>query len=161
MTQELDQRLDPDDLQGELRDLLSLAVVGDHVRWVVTGEGAAELAEWLASATLQWRAWADDLARHLVTLGVAPDARVRSVAKDIPVHWVPEGWLRPDDAARLVVDRLGSLAGWARYRHSQALNPETVRLLDTVSSGLEAHAHDGHRIMRAFVARDVATTTRP
>jgi starvation-inducible DNA-binding protein len=117
MTQELDQRLDPDDLQGELRDLLSLAVVGDHVRWVVTGEGAAELAEWLASATLQWRAWADDLARHLVTLGVAPDARVRSVAKDIPVHWVPEGWLRPDDAARLVGDRLGSLAGWARYRH--------------------------------------------
>jgi starvation-inducible DNA-binding protein len=158
MTRELDQRLDPDDLQGELRDLLSLAVVGDHVRWVVTGEGAAELAEWLASATLQWRAWADDLARHLVTLGVAPDARVRSVAKDIPMHWVPEGWLRPDDAARLVVDRLGSLAGWARYRHSQALNPETVRLLDTVSSGLETHAREALRIVGARTTRpDEAT----
>jgi starvation-inducible DNA-binding protein len=161
MERHLDHRLDPDGLQDELRDLLSLAVAGDHVRWVVTGDGAAELAEWLAGTTSQWRAWADQLAKHLVTLGVSPDARLRSLAKDIPVHWVPEGWLRPDDAARLVVERLVSLAGWARYRHSQALNPETARLLDTVSSGLEAHAHDGHRIMRAFVARDVATTTRP
>jgi starvation-inducible DNA-binding protein len=161
MKHRFDERLDPDDLQGELRDLLSLAVVGDHVRWVVTGEGAAELAEWLAGATSQWRAWADQIAKHLVMLGVAPDARVRSVAKDIPVHWVPEGWLRPDDAARLVVERLGGLAGWARYRQSQANNPDTVRLLDTVSSGLEAYAHEGHRIVRPFVARDMAPTTRP
>lgn len=51
MDGQLDQRLDPDDLQGQLRDLLSLAGVGDHVRSVVTGEGAAELAEWLAGAS--------------------------------------------------------------------------------------------------------------
>jgi starvation-inducible DNA-binding protein len=161
MNGQLDARLDPDDLQGELRDLLSLAVVGDHVRWVVTGEGAAELAEWLAGATSQWRAWADQLAKHLVALGVAPDARLRSVAKDIPVHWVPEGWLRPHDAAQLVVERLGSLAGWARYRQSQALDPETVRLLDTISSGLEAHAQEGRRMIPPLVARDPASTTRP
>jgi starvation-inducible DNA-binding protein len=161
MTQQLDQQLDPDDLQGELRDLLSLAVAGDHVRWVVTGEGAADLAEWLAGAASQWRVWADQLAKHLVTLGVAPDARVRSVAKDISTHWVPEGWLRPDDAARLVVERLDSLSEWARYRQSQALNPDTVRLLDTVSSGLEAHAQEGRRMIRPLVARDPAPTTRP
>jgi starvation-inducible DNA-binding protein len=161
MTQQLDQQLDPDDLQGELRDLLSLAVAGDHVRWVVTGEGAADFAEWLAGATSQWRVWADQLAKHLVTLGVAPDARVRSVAKDIPTHWVPEGWLRRNDAARLVVERLGSLAGWARYRQSQALKPETVRLLDTVSAGLEAHAQEGRRMIPPLVARDSAPTTRP
>jgi starvation-inducible DNA-binding protein len=161
MTHQFDERLDPDDLQGELRDLLSLAVAGDHIRWVVAGEGAAELAEWLAGAASQWRVWADQIAKHLVMLGVAPDARVRSVAKDIPVHWVPEGWLRADEAARLVVERLGGLAGWARYRQSQALNPDTVRLLDSVSSGLEAHAHEGHRIVRPFVARDTAATARP
>jgi hypothetical protein len=125
-----------------------------------TGDGAADLAEWLAGATSQWRAWADQLAKHLVTLGVAPDARLRSVAKDIPVHWVPEGWLRADDAARLVVERLGSLAGWARYRQSRATEPETVRLLESVSSGLDADAQEGRRIMRAFVAQDVAATTR-
>jgi starvation-inducible DNA-binding protein len=150
------ERQDSDDLQGELRDLLSLAVAGDHLRWVVTGEGAAEFAGWLAGATSQWRGWADQLAKQLATLGVAPDARLRSVAKDIPVHWVPEGWLRTNDAARLVVDRLGSLAGWARYRHSQALNPDTGRLLETVSLGLAAHAHEGRRMIRPLVARDPA-----
>jgi hypothetical protein len=63
------------DLQGELRDLLCLAVVGDHVRWVLTGDDGAELAAWLADATVRWRALADRVAQQLVTLGVAPGGR--------------------------------------------------------------------------------------
>jgi hypothetical protein len=35
------------ELQGELRDLLSLAVVGDHVRWVLVDDDG-DLAAWLA-----------------------------------------------------------------------------------------------------------------
>ncbi len=32
------------ELQQELRDLLCLAVAGDLIRWVLAGEGTAELA---------------------------------------------------------------------------------------------------------------------
>jgi starvation-inducible DNA-binding protein len=123
-------------LQDELRDLLSMAVVGDHVRWVLVGNGAG-LAAWLAEAVPQWRGMADRVAKHLVMLGVAPDGRLRSLATDIPVHWVPDGWLHADEARRLVGDRLASLAEWARYRRSQATDPETEQLLDAVSSILE------------------------
>ena len=80
---------------------------------------------------------ADEVAKHLVTLGVAPDGRVRSLARDIPLNWVPDGWLSADQARLLVVDRLRIVAGWAQNRRSQAVDPATVRLLDRVCSGLE------------------------
>jgi len=76
MTERQDQGATADELQQELRDLLCLAVVGDHVRWVTTGDEAAELSDWLADAVVQWRVWADQVAKHLVKLGVAPDGRV-------------------------------------------------------------------------------------
>jgi starvation-inducible DNA-binding protein len=140
MTEHSHRGLANEELQEELRDLLDLAVVGDHLRWVIVGDEAGELAGWLADAVLQWRALATGVSRHLVSLGVAPDGRVRSLAKDIPVHWVPEGWLRPDEARQLLGDRLRELAEWACYRHSQATDPDTVELLDAVCSSLEAQA---------------------
>lgn len=128
------------ELQDQLRDLLALAVVGDHVRWALARDEAEELGDWLAETTAEWRSWADRVARHLVTLGVAPDGRVRSLAKDIPIQWVPDGWLDGDDAHRLIADRLHAIAGWTRYRRSQATDAETVRVLDVVCGGLEAQA---------------------
>jgi starvation-inducible DNA-binding protein len=126
-----------DELQSELRDLLCLAVVGDHLRWVVTGRDGAELADWLADAVPRWRALADMVAKHLVALGVAPDGRVRSLAKDMPLSWVPDGWLATDEARRLLAQRLHIVAAWARERRSQTANRDTGVLLDAVCAGLE------------------------
>jgi hypothetical protein len=72
------QGLDTSEMQAELRDLLCLAVVGDQLRWMVAGDESAELVDWLAEATAQWRGWADQVAKHLVSLGVPP---VRALAK--------------------------------------------------------------------------------
>jgi DNA-binding ferritin-like protein len=123
------------DLQQELHDLLSLAVVGDHVRWVLVDDD--DLAEWLACVVPQWRALADRVACRLVALGVPPDARVRSLVQDTSIHWVPDGWLNREQAERLLVDRLHALSTWARLRRSQATDTETAQLLETVAAGLE------------------------
>jgi starvation-inducible DNA-binding protein len=138
VTERVDQDLTIDEMQAELRDLLCLAVVGDHVRWVVTGDETAELAGWLTDAVARWRALADRVANHLVVLGVAPDGRVRSLAQDIPLNWVPDGWLRADEARRLMVDRLHRVAGRAGYRRSQAADAATAELFDAVCEGLES-----------------------
>jgi starvation-inducible DNA-binding protein len=138
MTELSDRGLADEELQDELRDLLALAVAGDHLRWVVVGDEAEELAEWLADAVLQWRVLADRVSQRLVSLGVAPDRRVRSLARDISLHWVPAGWLRPDEARQLVAYRLRTLGEWACYRQSQATDPDTVQLLDAVCLSLEA-----------------------
>ena len=140
MAERFDQVEAADALQSELRDLLCLAVVGDHVRWVLTGEEASELAEWLIDATPQWRSWADQVAKHLVKLGVAPDGRVRSLAMDIPLNWVPDGWLQPAEGRELLANRLGSVTGRATYRRSQATDSDVIRLFDAVCSGLEEQA---------------------
>jgi starvation-inducible DNA-binding protein len=124
------------ELQQELRDLLSLAVVGDHVRWVLVDD-EGELAEWLADAVPEWRALADRVAERLVALGVPPDGRVRSLADDIPLNWVPAGWLDREQAERLLADRLHVLSSWARLRRSQATDGDTIQLLDAVAAGLE------------------------
>jgi starvation-inducible DNA-binding protein len=137
MPESLNPGLQLDELQAELRDLLSLTVVGTHVRWVLIGDGAAEFRQWLNDAVVQWRDLADEVAKHLVTLGVAPDGRVRSLAKDIPLNWVPDGWLVTDEGRVLIADRLRDLAEWAGYRRSQAVDPETIRLFNTVCLTLE------------------------
>jgi hypothetical protein len=125
-----------DELQHELRDLLRLAVVGDHLRWVV-GDDDGELAVWLSEAVPRWRALADDVAKHLVTLGVAPDGRVRALVKDIPLNWVPDGWLGSGEA-RLTLDHsLRILAYHAQQRRAGTCNPDSVLLLDAVCAGLE------------------------
>lgn len=129
-----------EELQGELRDLLCLAVVGDHVRWVLTGDDAPKLAQWLAESAAQWRAWADQIAQRLVSLGTAPDGRIRSLAVDIPLNWVPNGWLDVEEAQQLMAHRLDALAGWARLRCSQSVDPDSVPLIDAVCSGLEAQS---------------------
>ena len=118
-----------DELQDELRDLLSLAVVGDHVRWVLTGDELDDFVQWLVEATGQWREWADQVAKRLITLGVAPDGRVRSLVKDLPINWVPDGWLQLNEAQQLIGDRLNALAGWALDRRVHTTDPETLHLL--------------------------------
>jgi starvation-inducible DNA-binding protein len=128
------------ELQGELRDLLCLAIAGDHVRWVLRGGEGAELSEWLGGAITQWRGWADQVARHLVALGVAPDARLRALAKDMALNWVPDGWLDPEEARRLVDHRVHAAVRWARLRSAEAADADTVQLLNIVSAGLAAQA---------------------
>ena len=60
------------------------------------------------------------MAARLVESQIAPDGRVRSLAKDIPLNWVPDGWISGEAARSLIADRLARVADWARYRHSQA-----------------------------------------
>jgi hypothetical protein len=52
----------------------------------------------------------------LASIGVPPDARIRSLAKDIRLNWVPDGWLRPDEGRRLANHRVRSAAARARQR---------------------------------------------
>ena len=140
------RRAEENMLQRQLRDLICLAVVGDHVRWVVTDDD--ELVDWLAHATGEWRGWADRVAKQLIASGVAPDGRVRSLALSISLNWVPAGWLSADKAQRLVSDRIAVVAGSARSRHSQAHGAD-AELLEFVSEGLEAQLRAQRNIATA------------
>jgi DNA-binding ferritin-like protein len=78
------------------------------------------------------------VAERLVALGVPPDARVRSLAEDIPLNWVPDGWLDREQAERLLAHRLHVLSSSARLRGAQATDRETAQLFEAVAAGLES-----------------------
>jgi starvation-inducible DNA-binding protein len=137
MAPRIDHSASAKNLQEVLRDLLCLAVVGDHVRWVLADDDVTELVQWLADAAAQWRAWAEEVAKRLVVLGVAPDGRVRSLAKDISTNWVPDGWLNLDMAQQLVEDRLRRVSEWTLSRRSLEADSDTMHLLDALCSGLD------------------------
>jgi hypothetical protein len=139
MAARFDGRADDTLLQHQLRDLICLAVVGDHVRWVLIDD--EELADWLTRAADQWRRWADQVATRLAAAGVAPDGRVRSLAEDIPLNWVPDGRLTSDQARDLIGRRLGRVTEWAEYRQSQAEGAD-AELLALISTGLVAQLRD-------------------
>jgi starvation-inducible DNA-binding protein len=129
------------ELQAELRDLLALTVVGDHVRWIATGDNGRVLAQWLSDAVTCWRTWADRIATHMVSLGIAPDGRARALAEDVPWNWVPGGWLEGREAHRLVRERLTKVANWAHSRRSLLGDPEAAQLLGVLCSDLDAQLH--------------------
>jgi hypothetical protein len=131
------RRASENELERQLRDLLCLAVVGNHLRWVVTDDGDGALADWLTDAGGDWRDWADLVARQLRSSGVAPDGRVRSLAEDIRLNWLPDGWLAEDAARRLLVERLLTVSDWARCRRSQT-SGERGAVLDIICSGFDA-----------------------
>ncbi len=154
-----DRCIDEPALQHELRDLIRLALVGDHVRWVVTDDD--ELVDWLAKAAPQWRKWAEQAAARLVQSQFAPDARVRSIAKNLGAYWVPQGWLTGEAARSLIAQRLTRIVGDTRYRHSQAEGAD-AELLGSVAAGLEVHLGAVHsRVERDNLDQEVAAPSMP
>lgn len=141
-----------DQLQVQLRDLLCLAVVGDHVRWVLSGVGTDDVAAWLASAVAGWRASADAVARQLAESGTPPDGRVRALAQDLPWNWVPDGWLTGVQAQDLMTERVGRVAEFARARHDESTPAKDRQLFGVLATGLEAEVAQLSRLRPRGIA---------
>ena len=130
-----------DDLQEELRDLLCLAVVGDHVRWVLNGERRYGIrAVRLVDA-------------GLTMAGMGRPGRTAANNAGCPSRWSgaltgkgcsnelgPRRMAPTQRGQRLMGDRVNKLAGWALDRRSRTADPETLQLLSVPSSGLETQA---------------------
>ncbi len=136
MTDRSARVIDPQGLQEVLRDLLRLAVVGDHVRWVLSGEGSSDFAKWLSEAVSQWRDWAEKLAKYMTKLDIAPDGRVKTLARDATRQWVPVGWLTTAEARGLLLPRLDELIKWTEEQRSTAIGSDDTSPLAEVESGL-------------------------
>ena len=156
MSQRSHRTVDPQGLQEVFRDLLRLAVVGDHVRWVVVGEGSAELAEWLREVVPQWREWADEVATYMATLEIVPDGRVKTLARDITRQWVPAGWLTATDARGLLAPRVAELIKWTQEQPPRDATSVDPSPLAEVLTGLRAQL----RVLRQLVYQSAAEPAR-
>jgi len=133
-------------LQEEFRDLQSITVRADHLRWVTTGPGAASFDLQVRRLIGSWREAAEGVAASLAARGWPPDGREEALRDANLPRWLPPGWLDLADARNRLARDLQSLLEWTSARRdatSETLLSDLYRSIEaSLRSGLEVCAHD-------------------
>jgi starvation-inducible DNA-binding protein len=113
-------------LQGQLVDLIDLALLGKHLHWNVTGPGFQSLHEQLDVLVAQWQERSDETAERGRALGVAPDGQARTVAAQSQFADVEPGEIRTDAVVQTLIHVLDEAITRARERMAQAAEYDAV-----------------------------------
>jgi starvation-inducible DNA-binding protein len=123
-------------LQAELRDLRSLVVHADHLRWVTRGPAAEDFDALVYRFSEDWRRWTESIASCVIDLGIPPDGRVSSLTEGSYRAWLPDDWVETTEADRWMLGELGVPAEWAHVRKAEAEALEVVQLFDDIATGV-------------------------
>jgi starvation-inducible DNA-binding protein len=136
---EQDLKVVAEALQGELVDLVDLALVAKQVHWNVVGPRFRSVHLQLDEVVTTAREYSDTVAERAAALGVSPDGRAASVSAGSSIGTVKEGWLKDDDAVATLVAALASVVGKARERMSAVgkLDPVTEDIFIQLIGDLE------------------------
>ncbi|MFJ9689476.1 Dps family protein [Streptomyces bacillaris] len=139
---ESDLKLVGEALQGALVDLVDLSLVAKQVHWNVVGPRFRSVHLQLDDVVATARQHSDTVAERASALGVNPDGRSTTVAKETAIRSVPEGWIKDTDAVKALVDALGVVIGRMRERIevTDAPDPVTQDILIALTADLEKHA---------------------
>ncbi|MGW3215345.1 Dps family protein [Streptomyces parvus] len=129
-------------LQGALVDLVDLSLVAKQVHWNVVGPRFRSVHLQLDDVVATARQHSDTVAERASAVGVNPDGRSGTVAKETAITSVPEGWIKDTDAVKILVDALGVVIGRMRERIEATDEPDPVTqdLLIALTADLEKHA---------------------
>ncbi len=129
-------------LQGALVDLVDLSLVAKQVHWNVVGPRFRSVHLQLDDVVVTARQHSDTVAERASAVGVNPDGRSGTVAKETAIASVPEGWIKDTDAVKILVDALGVVTGRMRERIEATDEPDPVTqdLLIALTAELEKHA---------------------
>ncbi|NED05917.1 DNA starvation/stationary phase protection protein [Streptomyces sp. SID6648] len=129
-------------LQGALVDLVDLSLVAKQVHWNVVGPRFRSVHLQLDDVVATARQHSDTVAERASAVGVNPDGRAGTVAKETAIAAVPEGWIKDTDAVKILVDGLGVVIGRMRERIEATDEPDPVTqdLLIALTADLEKHA---------------------
>jgi starvation-inducible DNA-binding protein len=123
-------------LQGQLIDLIDLALLGKHLHWNLTGPDFQALHEQLDVLVAQWQERSDETAERGRALGVAPDGQARTVAAHSELAAVEPGEIRTDAVIQTLIVVLDETITRARERMEQAAEYDAVTedlMIETVA----------------------------
>ncbi|MEV6399342.1 DNA starvation/stationary phase protection protein [Streptomyces sp. NPDC051907] len=131
-----------DALRGALVDLVDLSLVAKQVHWNVVGPRFRSVHLQLDEVVDTARQHSDIVAERASAIGVTPDGRAATVAKQSAIGAVPEGWVKDVDAVQILVDALGAVVVRMRERIEATADPDPVSqdMLITLTADLEKHA---------------------
>lgn len=123
-------------LNRVLADLIDLSLVGKQAHWTLVGPRFRSVHLQLDEVVDAVRINADDVAERVVTIGVAPDGRAATVARDSALPEHPTGWVRDTDVVDYFVRALGTTI--ERLREAIAEVGETDVVSEDLLIGITA-----------------------
>lgn len=113
-------------LQDALADLVDLSLIGKQAHWNVLGRTFRDAHLHLDELVDIARQFADEVAERAATLGVSPDGRAETVAKNSALPGFDEGWRSVEDVTAAIVAILATLIERHRERIAATDEPDPV-----------------------------------
>jgi starvation-inducible DNA-binding protein len=128
-------------LNRALVDLVDLSLVAKQAHWNLVGKGFRSLHLQLDEVVDAVRIFSDDVAERAVTIGVAPDGRAATVAKESAIAEHPAGWIQDTDVVDYFVAALKVVSGRRREGIAATAEADVVSqdMLIGITAALEKH----------------------
>ncbi|MEW4562010.1 DNA starvation/stationary phase protection protein Dps [Bremerella sp. JC770] len=129
------------ELQKNLIALIDLSLVLKQAHWNVVGKNFRAVHLQLDEILLTTRDGADEVAERMVMLGLSPDGRSETVAKETPLKTYATGFVGIDDTIQAVADALAITIGELRESIEKLDDLDLISqdILIAISSQLEKH----------------------
>lgn len=124
-----------------LADLVDLSLVAKQAHWNVLGRNFRSVHLQLDEVVADARRFADEVAERAVAIGVSPDGRAGTVAKDSAVPEHPAGWVKDTDVVEYMIEALAKVIGRVREGIDETEKSDVVSqdLLIEIAAALEKH----------------------
>lgn len=133
------QKIAGDALQGTVVDLIDLSLIAKQAHWNVLGRNFRSVHLALDELVLAAREFTDSAAERATAIGVSPDGRAATVAKDSGAKGFGEGWTKDSEVIASIVGNLAAVIARLRERigTTEDADPVTQDLLITITARLE------------------------
>jgi starvation-inducible DNA-binding protein len=129
-------------VQGALVDLLDLSLVAKQAHWNVVGPRFRSVHLQLDEVVTLARTAADTVAERASAIGVSPDGRAATVAKESGIASFPTGYIADNEVVKALVAALEAVTVRMRKRIDDTDEPDPVTqdILIGITADLEKHA---------------------
>lgn len=126
-------------LQGSLVDLIDLSLVAKQAHWNLTGRNFRSLHLQLDEVVTLARAQMDIMAERAIAIGVNPDGRAVTVARDTQISQPGDGYVKDEAVVTTFTSLLAGISQRFRERLSsvEEADPVTENLLEDTLHELE------------------------
>ena len=126
-------------LQGSLVDLIDLSLVAKQAHWNLTGRNFRSLHLQLDEVVTLARAQMDIMAERAIAIGVNPDGRAATVARDTQISQPGDGYVKDEAVVTTFTALLAGISQRFRERLSsvEEADPVTENLLEDTLHELE------------------------
>jgi starvation-inducible DNA-binding protein len=126
-------------LQSSLVDLIDLSLVAKQAHWNLTGRNFRSLHLQLDEVVTLARAQMDIMAERAIAIGVNPDGRAVTVARDTQISQLDDGYVKDEAVVTTFTALLAGISQRFRERLSsvEEADPVTENLLEDTLHELE------------------------